>query len=97
MLVLLPAWKPGSFDLRHFMSRFSRQFRKVFSQTEAARIFGVARGTVSRAGWWNGKVDGRALKASTARTRTVGFAVGTASSSHDGCASDLSSRLPGTS
>src|SRR6266446_3704880 len=76
-------------DLRR---RVVEAVQKGLSQTEVARVFGVARGTVSR---WMGMVEregGRALKAQR-RGRPPVCAIGSASSSHDGA--PHSQRLPG--
>ena len=76
-------------DLRR---RVVEAVQKGLSQTEAARVFGVARGTVSR---WMGTGGTRRTPGaeSTASRTTSGFAIGAASSSHDGA--PHSERLPG--
>src|SRR6266478_10064032 len=76
-------------DLRR---RVVEAVQKDLSQTEVARVFGVARGTVSR--WMGDGGTGRTTGAeSTTAGTPSGCAIGTASSSHDGA--PHSQRLPG--
>ena len=51
---------------RTFVNEWSRPFKKGLSQTEAARVFAVARGTVSR---WMGLVKRAGRRALKARRR----------------------------
>src|SRR3989442_9600452 len=67
-------------DLRR---RAVEAVQKGLSQTEAARVFGVARGTVSR---WRGAGGTRRTSSAESATsrKASSFAIGTTSSSHDG-------------